>query len=320
MYHNRVKMDPRRGRCFYFVTNRITGGQMLLGDAEKTKFCQLLFEGENRQAYRVWDFVVMQNHWHGLIEVDQADVMPRAEVLRRWQATQRRQDPGDPGDEVLEKFRLHIHDISFAIGNVEQRFSEWYNTSHERWGCLVGGRFHAVIVHEEMIALIMAYLTLNPVRAGIVTEPADYSWCGYARRVAAGALRCEDASLAPLMQKLLKLPEAVMEKISNGEINILWEQFREFFLEKPIDKSDKSAGTVAEYIEAMGGELELSWNARMNISARFVTQGIVIGPAEFVQQILEISAPALRYKRPHGPQASALWPGVFSGKKHQEPI
>lgn len=43
-------------------------------------------------------------------------------------------------------------------------------------------RFTSVIVEEEERALrtMAAYIDLNPVRAGMVEDPADYRWSGYA--------------------------------------------------------------------------------------------------------------------------------------------
>ena len=37
---------------------------------------------------------------------------------------------------------------------------------------------------EEALLTMAAYIDLNPVRAGMVSDPKDYRWCGYAEAVA----------------------------------------------------------------------------------------------------------------------------------------
>ena len=46
-----------------------------------------------------------------------------------------------------------------------------------------------MIVEEEERALrtIAAYIDLNPVRAGVVSDPADYRWSGYSEAMAGKA-------------------------------------------------------------------------------------------------------------------------------------
>ncbi|MEZ5431159.1 MAG: hypothetical protein R3F31_08270 [Verrucomicrobiales bacterium] len=39
---------------------------------------------------------------------------------------------------------------------------------------------------EAALLTMAAYIDLNPVRAGMVDDPKDYRWCGYAEAVAGG--------------------------------------------------------------------------------------------------------------------------------------
>jgi hypothetical protein len=69
---------------------------------------------------------------------------------------------------------------------VKQRFSVWYNRNHGRYGTLWADRFKSVLVQGEgnPLQTMAAYIDLNPVRAGLVEDPKDYRFCGYAEAVA----------------------------------------------------------------------------------------------------------------------------------------
>jgi hypothetical protein len=71
------------------------------------------------------------------------------------------------------------------VKEVKERFTRWYNRKHQRVGTLWSGRFKSVLVENgEALRTMAAYIDLNPVRAGIVEDPKDYRWCGYAEAVA----------------------------------------------------------------------------------------------------------------------------------------
>ena len=77
-------------------------------------------------------------------------------------------------------------DLAVFIKEVKQRFSSLYNKSHERYGTLWAERFKSVLVEGSLSALrtVAAYIDLNPVRAGLVEDPKDYRFCGYAEALA----------------------------------------------------------------------------------------------------------------------------------------
>ena len=65
-----------------------------------------------------------------------------------------------------------------------------FNRRHLRSGTLFEGRYRsAVIEAERHLLACMAYIDLNPVRAGMVAQPQDYPWSSYRHHV---GLRHED--------------------------------------------------------------------------------------------------------------------------------
>jgi len=59
-----------------------------------------------------------------------------------------------------------------------------------RFGTLWAERFKSVVVEDQpsSVEAVAAYIDLNPVRAGLVEDPKDYRFCGYAAAVAGNTL------------------------------------------------------------------------------------------------------------------------------------
>jgi putative transposase len=61
-----------------------------------------------------------------------------------------------------------------------RQYVRYFNSSYKRTGTLWEGRFKSCLVQEENYLLqLYRYIELNPVRAGMVKEPSDYSWSSY---------------------------------------------------------------------------------------------------------------------------------------------
>lgn len=70
-------------------------------------------------------------------------------------------------------------------------YSQNFNVRHGLTGHVFQGRFHSVLLEQESHFLELArYLTLNPVRAGMVSGPADWRWSSY--RATAGLVAAPD--------------------------------------------------------------------------------------------------------------------------------
>ena len=95
--------------------------------------------------------------------------------------------------DVIEEWRqrqiARMFNLSEFVRCVKLRFTRWHNRKHGRRGTIWEERFGSVVVEEEERALrtMAAYIDLNPVRAGMVEDPADYRWSGYAEAMAGKA-------------------------------------------------------------------------------------------------------------------------------------
>jgi len=88
---------------------------------------------------------------------------------------------------VFERFTRRMHDLSEFMRALLQRYTRWFNKRHGLKGTLWEDRFHSVIVESGLASRTMAaYIDLNPVRAGLVEDPADYRWSSYGEAVGGG--------------------------------------------------------------------------------------------------------------------------------------
>jgi putative transposase len=63
---------------------------------------------------------------------------------------------------------------------VGRRYVRYYNGWYQRTGALWEGRYKSTLIETERYLLAcMAYIDLNPVRAGMVAQAADYPWSSY---------------------------------------------------------------------------------------------------------------------------------------------
>ena len=232
----RIKPPIRRrviggsdGSFCYHVMTRTCGADRML-DAEDLEGLRIiirkiaLFSG-----VKVMTYCLLSNHWHLLVKVPSRDkflrqfedregevkgsgearlighlatLYSRAYInqLKLELADMRERGLGDAALEILEKYKRRFCDLSLYVKEVKERFSRWYNRKHQRVGTLWSGRFKSVLVENgEALRMMAAYIDLNPVRAGIVDDPKDYRWCGYAEAVAGS--RHARRGLCMVMQK-----------------------------------------------------------------------------------------------------------------------
>jgi len=99
-------------------------------DADRTHFLELLGEDTERFGLRIHAYVLMDNHFHLLLETPEAN-------------------------------------LSRAMQWLNVSYSLWFNRRHNRAGHLFQGRFRAVVVQDDAgWQEVARYIHLNPVRLG----------------------------------------------------------------------------------------------------------------------------------------------------------
>jgi putative transposase len=70
--------------------------------------------------------------------------------------------------------------ISGMMQKLEGDFAGYFNRRKHRSGSFWEDRYHCTMVEDgEHLWNCIEYVDLNMVRAGVVSHPADWSWCGY---------------------------------------------------------------------------------------------------------------------------------------------
>lgn len=95
-------------------------------------------------------------------------------------------------DVVLHAYVLmtnHVHmlatqrragGLSAMMQALGRCYVQWFNKRCDRTGSLYEGRFKSGLVDSDPYLLVCyRYIESNPVRAGLVLDPADYRWSSY---------------------------------------------------------------------------------------------------------------------------------------------
>ena len=142
-------------------------------------------------AIDICAYAVMSNHTHVVLCVDKDTALGWSidEVLNRWHSlhkgtllTQRymqaseREKMGSAEiftvEETAEKYRQRLYDISWFMRHLNESIARQANKEDECTGRFWEGRFKSqALLDEAALISCMAYVDLNPVRAGIETTP-----------------------------------------------------------------------------------------------------------------------------------------------------
>ncbi len=204
----RLKIPSSEKEAFYHCISRVVNRDFVFGDLEKEKFKELMRHHERLCQVQVMTYCLMSNHFHVLVRVPQRPaVMPSdADLIAHLQrcgvhpmtlggvkyALAHLSEIGatEALEEVRQRWFSRMWDVSYFMKGLKQEFTQWFNRVHQRTGTLWESRFKSVLVEgsAEALQTMAAYIDLNPVRAGLVEDPKDYRWCGFAEAVAGGEL------------------------------------------------------------------------------------------------------------------------------------
>lgn len=131
------------GAFYHIIQRGIERRNIFISEKDKGRFFSYLNGSFAAYSAIFHSYVLMDNHYHLILETPQAN---------------------------LSKI-MHYLNTSYAT---------YFNAKHKRSGPLYQGRFKAVLVEQdEYLHYLSCYIHLNPVRAGIVKSPEEYPYSSY---------------------------------------------------------------------------------------------------------------------------------------------
>jgi REP element-mobilizing transposase RayT len=351
---------------FYHCISRIVDRRFVLGAREKEKFRTLMRMYEKFSGCRVTSYCLMDNHFHLLLEVPP---MPKngpsnigladTELLQRLSALYNEAFVATVAKELAdarklvkaglaeesvvvaqihERFTYRMHDLGEFMKGLLQRYTQWHNRIHERSGRLWEDRFKSVIVEDGVAARTMAaYIDLNPVRAGLVKDPAEYRWSSYGEAIGGGAKGNGKTARAGLVRAWGAHKGMLADAaLWSGEVS---RAYRKMLMAHAVEKTSESIDrdgslvrkttrkgipkephkqlTPEEQAAKQQRDGEIPFARMLQHRIRYFTDGAVIGTRIFVDEAFANSRTRFGPKRNSGArkmrgEASAANPFLYS--------
>lgn len=196
-------------------------------------------------------------------------------------------------------------DVSAFMKLLKQRFTQWFNRQRGRKGTLWEERFKSVLVEGtgEVLATMAAYIDLNPVRAGIVKDPADDRWCGYAEAMS-GSRRAQRGLRAVMAggERMTEAQDKLHEAMAKHRVWLFGQgEEREGMTlhGQPLRPGFKREDLLA--VVAARGRLALPEYLQQNV--RYFANGAVLGTWGFVEGIFQVNRGRFGPRRKTGARA-----------------
>jgi len=209
-------------------------------------------------------------------------------------------------EEIRSRHTRRMHDLSEFMKSLLERFTKWFNRLHTRTGTLWEDRFKSVIVESGAAARTMAaYIDLNPVRAGMVSDPADYRWSSYGEAIGGGRKGNGKKAREGLVRAWYCDEGGGCGQSSGAEVarwrevSRLYRRMMGMALGRKAGKAEsqrqsQAAATVtkntAELLESADNETalkDLKMARMLRCRVRYFTDGLVIGSRAFVDDFFE---------------------------------
>jgi hypothetical protein len=159
----------------YHVMTRTALDGFPLGDIEKDFMLDLIKRYSALYLVEILGFSIMGNHFHILVKVIPEYQFTDAEILKRY--VEFYGDEREFADGLIPSLREKLASLSEFVREIKVGFARYYNRRHNRRGYFWGDRFKSVIVEKgETLINCLAYIDLNPLRAGLVKRPEEYRW------------------------------------------------------------------------------------------------------------------------------------------------
>ena len=168
----------------YHVIYRTALLGLPIHDLDNTYLLNLVKHLKILYCVDVLGFCLMSNRFHLVFRMHPEDEVSDEEIIKRY-----KEYYGE--DKCLAK--EHVGEVRkrlcslAAYLNIKQGFTRYYNKKYNRRAYFWGDRFKSMIVEDgRTLVNLLAYVDLNPKRAGVVKRPEDYKWSSLGYHVQTG--------------------------------------------------------------------------------------------------------------------------------------
>ncbi len=325
--------DSKTNPAIYHCISRVVDRVFRFGDEEREVFRMFMRMYENFSGCRVLSYCVMSNHFHILLEVPPIPEsgISDQELLKRLGVLNSEKFVAGIADELVaarcegglvngnearvreihERFTSRMHSLSHFMQGLLIRFTRWFNRKHSRKGTLWEERFKSVIVESGTTARTMAaYIDLNPVRAGMVSDPAEYRWSSYGEAVGGGSKGNGKKAREGLVRAFMCHKGTGFEAEKWRDVSRRYRRLLGMALERKEGKAQIESSKVkpkslndAEAMAVSDNETvlnELSIAKMLKYRIRYFSDGAVIGSKEFVDKAFDNARDRFSEKRADG--------------------
>ncbi len=294
----------------YHVISRTVLDGYPLGEAEKNEIIKILLQFSKLYFAEMFGFCIMGNHFHLLVRMSPGADLSDDAIRDRY--TRFYGDGPALSRDKIQGFRMKWSRLSEFVREIKQTFSRYYNKRHDRRGFLWSERYKSLIVEEgEALINCLAYIDLNPIRAGIADRPETYRWCSIGYHV-----------LVKNKGKLLSLDFRRKEDRGRNEKERL-RQYRQFIYDAgalTTTKGKTPARVDEKDIERQHGiASEITREHRFRCRNRYFSDAGVIGSKAFVSKNYRRFKDNFTSKHEKKPKPIRGLDGIYSLKRLTEP-
>lgn len=288
----------------------MVGEEWLLEDREKEVLRKQMWVLAEYCGVEIVTYALMSNHYHIVLCVPMRREVSDAELLRNYRLLypnmKRHQENSlavveqdmSTNGKIAQRWRqrqlAQMFDVSQFNKLLKMRFTIWYNKENGRSGTFWSERFKSPVIQDgDALRTISAYVELNAVRTGQVSDPIDYRFCMFAEAVAGNA-RARAGICRIFGTKDWQDASQCYRFLLFGTLAATREQ-----------KAPLSSAAFNEFVKT-GGKLPL--HAVLRCRIRYFVDGIVLGSEEFVRRKAARLTGKPRSPRPLGPVTD--WGGL----------
>jgi REP element-mobilizing transposase RayT len=295
----------------YHVMSRTALDGFPLQDVEKDFMLDLIKRFSSLYFTEILGFCLMGNHFHLLVKMIPEERFTDEEIKKRFET--HFGDERDFAEGQIPYLREKLSSLSEFMREIKVGFARFYNRRHNRRGYFWGDRFKSVIVDKgETLVNCLAYIDLNPLRAGLVERPEQYRWStlGY-------HIQTENKD------KFLSTDFGLKEfNVKSKKERI--RRYRRYVYEAgALERSDKMQMKVIDdkvVSKERKKGFEISRVSRFRYRTRYFTDSGIIGSKEFVNKNYQRFKHLFHSKHEKKPKSIKGLDGLFSLKRLSEVI